>query len=182
MKKTVVLALVLSLAFGVSAFGFGELTDKVERLIDSSQSNLERTYAPRDMRPSQLSLKLGPPLALGIEYSYNLNSMFALQVGAGTTIPGFSADMGLIAYLLPTTFTPYVSAGVNYYGNFIQNLIGFNIGVGLDVALDNGFGVSLGVDWVKSLSNAGAPFQNIIYNSESINWFNVSGGLNIRFK
>lgn len=182
MKKFLTVFAVSALVLGSSALIFGDVTSKVEKLIDSNQSNLERTYAPRDMRPNQISIKFGPPLALGLEYSYNMNSLLAFQIGVGSTIPGFSAGMGLTAYLLPTTIAPYVTGGIDYYGNFIQNLIGFNIGVGLDVALDNGFGINIGVDWVKSISNAGAPFQNIVYKSTSINWFNIAGGLNLRFK
>lgn len=182
MKRFIAVFAVLTLALGNFLFGFGELTGKVDKLIESNQSDLERTYAPRDLRPSQFSIKLGPPLALGVEYSYNMNSMFALKAGAGSTIPGFAADMGVIVYLLPTTIAPYVSAGIDYYGNFTQNLLGVNVGVGVDVALENGFGISLGIDWVRSLSNAGAPFQNMVYNGDVINWFNATGGLNFRFK
>jgi hypothetical protein len=182
MKKFLIVFAVSALVLGSSALVFGDVTSKVEKLIDSNQSNLERTYAPRDMRPNQISIKFGPPLALGVEYSYNMNSMFAIEIGAGSTIPGFSAGAGITAYLMPTTIAPYVTAGVDYYGNFTQNLLGVNLGAGVDVALENGFGINLGVDWVKSLSNAGAPFQNMVYNSDSINWFNVSCGLNLRFK
>lgn len=182
MKKLIVVFVVSVFVLGMSVFAFGDVSSKVDNLIASNQSNLERTYAPRDMRPNQISIKFGPPLALGLEYSYNMNSLLAFQIGAGSTIPGFSAGMGLTAYLLPTTIAPYVTGGLDYYGNFTQNLIGFNLGVGLDVALDNGFGINIGVDWVKSISNAGSPFQNIVYNSTSINWFNASCGLNLRFK
>ncbi|MEI7542283.1 MAG: hypothetical protein WCJ94_03405 [bacterium] len=182
MKKILIAFVVLTLALGSSVVLFGGVTDKVEKLIASNQTNFERSYAPRDMRPNQLSIKFGPPLALGLGYSYNLNSVFAIEVGAGSTIPGFTAGMGLTAYLMPTIIAPYLTAGIDYYGNFTQNLIGFNIGAGVDVALDNGFGVNLGIDWVKSISSAGAAFQNLVYNSDSISWFSASGGLNYRFK
>ena len=181
MKRFLVVFTLLMLAFGTSVLAFGELTGKVDKLIASNQSNLERTYAPRDMRPSQFSIKFGPPYALGVEYSYNMNSMFAFQVGAGSTIPGFAAGVGITAYLMPTTIAPYVTAGLDYYGNFTQNLIGFNVGAGVDVALENGFGISIGVDWVRSLSTTGAPFQNMVYNGDIINWFNATGGLNFRY-
>ena len=180
MKKTVVLALVLSLVSGVSAFGFGELTDKVEKLIDSNQSNLERSYAPRDKRPNQISLKYGTALLSGIGYSYNLNQMFAVGVGVGSIFPGLSADMLFTAYLMPTTIAPYVSAGVVYYGNFTQNIVAGEVAAGIDFALDNGFGINLGLGWVRSFADTtGAPFANITSNN-SVNWVNLQLGLNFR--
>ena len=180
MKKILVVLAVLSLVFGSSVFGFGELTGKVEKLIDSNQANLERTYSPRDKRPNQLSLKGGISLLTGIGYSYNLNEMFAIGAGIGTIMPGLSADVLFTAYLMPTTIAPYVSAGIVYYGNFSQNIVAGEIAAGVDFALDNGFGLNLGLGWVRSIADTtGAPFSNITQNN-SVNWLNFQGGLNIR--
>jgi hypothetical protein len=181
MRRIAVLALVL--AVGFSSMGFaGSLTDKEQGLIASGkdQTRFERSYNLRDMRPNQLTIELGPPLYLGASYSYNINQMFAIGIGAGSIMPGLSADMGVTCYILPTTIAPYAVAGIVYYGNFTKNIIAANVGGGVDVALDNAMGLKLGIDWVKSLSNAGAPFQTAVFNGE-VNWFNISGGLDIRW-
>ncbi len=178
MRKILAILLVLSLAF--TAVGFCGVSEKVEKLIGTNQANLERTYYPRDQRPNQLAIKLGPPLFLGVEYTYNVMPALGVNVGVGTLVPGFSADLGVIYYILPTTFTPYLRGGICYLGNFTQNIIAANLGAGLDIALDNTIALQIGVDWAKSLSNAGAPFQNAVYNGD-VNWFNISGGVGFRF-
>jgi hypothetical protein len=67
-----------------------------------------------------------------------------------------------------------------YYGNFTDSLTAATVGGGLDIALDNAMVLRLGLDWVKSLSDAGAPFKTIVYNGD-INWFNISCGIGFRF-
>jgi hypothetical protein len=180
MKKFLALFVVLSVAFVSSVMAFGELTAKVDNLISTNQANLERTYYPRDQRPNELMLTFGPPFCTGIEYSYNVIPALAVDLGLGNTYPGLAAGMGVAYYILPTTFTPYLKAGIMYYGNFTQNIDAATIGGGVDVALDNGLVLRLGLDWVKSLANAGAPFQTIVYNGD-INWLNISGGIGFRF-
>ncbi|MCE5300662.1 MAG: hypothetical protein LLG37_07310 [Spirochaetia bacterium] len=180
MRKIAVFAFVLSFLSVSSLFAFGELTEKVEKLVDTNQKNLERTYYPRDQKPNQFSLKFGPGLLAGVAYSYNLNHFFAVGFGAGTIAPGLSADMLFTAYLMPTTVAPYVSAGVVYYGDFVRNVVSGELGAGVDVALDNGFGVNLGVGYVRSFADTGRPFDNVVA-YDDVNWFNVQGGLNYRF-
>ena len=180
MKKFLLLSVVLSIAFVSSIMAFGELTAKVDNLISTNQANLERTYYPRDSRPNELLLTFGPPFCTGLEYSYNVMPALAIDAGIGNTYPGLSAGLGVIYYILPTTFAPYVKGGIMYYGNFTENIDAATIGAGVDVALDNSMVIRLGLDWVKSLSNAGAPFQTIVYNGD-INWFNISCGVGFRF-
>jgi hypothetical protein len=179
MRKLTVLAVVFALVFSSMAFA-GSLSDKEKKLIDSVQTRFERTSNLRDMRPYQISLKLGPPLFIGGAISYNINEMFALEVGAGTTAPGLAATLGLVAYILPTTVAPYASGGIVYYTNLTENIIAFNVGGGVDVQLDNAIGLQLGVNWTKSITNAGAPFQTIVFNGD-VNWFNITGGVSYRF-
>jgi hypothetical protein len=182
MRRIAVLALVL--AVGFSSMGFaGSLTDKEQGLIASGkdQTRFERSYNLRDMRPNQFTIELGPPLYAGVSYSYNINQMFAIGIGAGSLMPGLSADMGVTCYILPTTIAPYATAGVVYYGDLTRNIIAANVGAGVDVAIDNGMGLKLGIDWVRSVSNAGKPFQTAVFNSVEVNWFNISGGLDIRW-
>jgi hypothetical protein len=179
MRKIAVLTMAFAVAFGSMAFA-GSLTDKVDKLISTNQTRLERSYNLRDMRPYQVSLKLGPPLFAGAAISYNINEMFAFEVGAGTIAPGLAADLGLVIYILPTTIAPYAAGGIVYYTDLHENLIAFNVGAGVDVALDNAFGIQLGLDWVKSISNAGAPFKSAVFNDD-VNWFNISGGVSYRF-
>lgn len=178
MKKTAIF-LALSLVFGAAAYC--SVTEKVDKLIATNQANLERTYAPRDMRPNQLSLKLGPPLFLGAEYSYNVMPSLAVNAGVGWIAPGTSTDLGFTYYILPSTFTPYVSAGVNYFGDFSRNVIAGNIGAGVDVALDNALTLQLGIDWVKSLSDSQKPFDNTVWSGNNVNWFSIDGGIGYRF-
>jgi hypothetical protein len=180
MKRILTVFTALTLVFGLSVFSYGDVTSKVEKLIDSNQSNLDRTYAPRDKRPNQISLQYGTALLTGFSYSYNLNEMLAVGVGVGSIYPGLSADLHLTAYLLPTTIAPYVSAGVVYYGTFTENIEAGELAAGVDFALDNGFGVNLGLGWVRSFADtSGAPFENITQN-DSINWISLQLGLNYR--
>lgn len=179
MKKLVVLAVVFALVFSSMAFA-GPLLDKEKKLIESTQTNFERSNNLRDMRPTQFSLKLGPPLFVGAAIGYNINPMFAIEVGAGTTAPGLAAELGVVVYILPTTIAPYAAGGIVYYTNLIDNIIAFNVGAGVDVQLDNAFGIQLGLDWTKSLTNAGAPFQTIVFNGD-VNWLNITGGVSYRF-
>jgi outer membrane protein W len=178
MKKFLAVFLVVSLVFG--AVAFCGVTDKVEKLISTNQSNLERTYYPRDQRPNQLAIKVGPPLFLGAEYSYNIMPALAINLGVGTLAPGMATDLGLTYYILPTTFSPYVTAGINYYGDFTRSITAGNIGVGVDVALDNTMTIQLGLDWVKSIADTGAPFKNAVFSGD-VNWFNITGGIGYRF-
>jgi len=178
MKKIIAILLVMSFAFG--ALSFGNVTDKVDKLIATNQANLERTYYPRDMRPNQLAVQLGAPLYLGAEYTYNMMPSLGVQLGIGSLITGVSTNVGLIYYILPTTFTPYVNGGINYYGDFSHSVIAGNIGAGVDIALDNALTIQLGVDWVKSISNTDAPFQNTVWNTTNVNWVTISAGLGFR--
>lgn len=178
MKKIALMALAFAVVF--SSMAFASLTEKEQSLIQSTQTRFERTNNLRDMRPNQFSIKVGPPLFVGAAYSYNINEMFAFEVGAGTIAPGFSADLGVIAYILPTTIAPYAAGGIVYYTNGKDNIVAFNVGAGVDVALDNAMGIQLGVDWVRSISNAGAPFKTISANND-VNWFNICGGLSYRY-
>jgi len=180
MKKVLMLFIVLSVAFASSLLAFGELTAKVDNLISTNQADLERTYYPRDQRPNELLITFGPPFCTGLEYSYNFIKNMAVYAGVGNTYPGLSAGLGVIYYILPTTFTPYVKGGIMYYGNFTDNIDAATIGAGLDIALDNSMVLRLGLDWVKSLSDAGAPFKTIVYNGD-INWLNISCGIGYRF-
>jgi hypothetical protein len=179
MRKIAVLALVFAVVMGSSMAFAGSLTDKVDKLIDTNQTRLERSYNLRDMRPNQLSIELGPPLFVGAAYSYNINEMFAFKVGAGTTAPGLAADLGIVVYILPSTIAPYATGGIVYYTDLTQNIIALNVGAGVDVQLDNAFGIQLGLDWVKSITNAGAPFHTASFN-DSVNWLNISGGISFR--
>ena len=181
MRKTAVLALVL--AIGLCSIGFaGSLTDKEQGLIASGQdqTRFERSYNLRDMRPNEFTIEVGPPLYLGAAYAYNINQMFAIGIGAGSIMPGLSADMGVTWYILPTTIAPYARANIVYYGDFTRNIIAGNVGAGIDVAMDNAFGLKLGVDWVRSFSDAGAPFKSSVFDGE-VNWFMISAGLDHRW-
>jgi hypothetical protein len=181
MRKLTAIVLVISLAFGALAFA-GTLTDKEQGLIASGkdQTRMERSYNLRDMRPNQLIVEFGPPLYVGAAYSYNINQMFAIKAGAGSTMPGFAGELALDVYILPTTIAPYAEGGIVYYGEFSDSIIAATVGGGVDVELDNAMVVRFGIDWVRSLSNAGAPFQTAVYNG-SVNWFMMSGGLGFRF-
>jgi hypothetical protein len=180
MKKIFVLLVVLSVMFVSSIMAFGELTAKVDNLIGTNQANLERTYYPRDSRPNELLLTFGPPFCTGLEYSYNVIPALAVYAGLGNTYPGLSAGLGVTYYILSTTFAPYVKGGIMYYGNLNGNIDAATIGAGVDVALDNSMVIRLGLDWVKSVSSSGAPFQSFVYNGD-INWFSLSGGIGFRF-
>ncbi len=178
MKKASVLALVFTLLFSSMAF-CGTLTDKESKLIASGQTRFERTYNLRDMRPNQFSLKLGLPLMTGVGYSYNINEAFAIGGGIGTVLPGLSADLNVTWYILPTTVAPYVTGGIVYYTNLTDNIIAGEVSGGVDVCLDNGLGLNLGLVWVKSVITPGTIFRTAAWNNE-INTFSIQGGLNIR--
>lgn len=173
---------VLALAFAVvlSSMAFASVTEKEEKLIASTQTRFERTNNLRDMRPNQLMIEVGPPLYVGASYSYNLNEMFAIKFGAGSVMPGLSAEIGVVGYILQTPIAPYAEGSVVYYGNFTDNLIALSIGGGVDIALDNAMVVRIGIDWVKSVSDTGAPFKTASFNS-TVNWFMATGGVGYRF-
>jgi opacity protein-like surface antigen len=178
MRKIAVLALVFAVVF--SSMAFASVTEKEQKLIASTQTRFERTNNLRDMRPNQLMIEMGPPFYLGLSYSYNLNEMFAIKAGAGSTMPGLSAALEVVCYILQTPIAPYAEGGIVYYGNFTDSIIGGTVGAGVDIALDNAMVFKLGIDWVKSISNSGAPFKSASFDA-SVNWFMINGGLGYRF-
>jgi len=177
MKKTVFLALVFAVVMSSMAYA-GSLTDKVDQLIDTNQTRLERTYNLRDMHPNQFALRFGPPLGFGLEYSYNMNQTLAIVIGAGSA-GGFDADLGVNWYVLNTPVAPVVSAGVAD----VANAVCIHVGAGVDVQLDNAFGIQLGLDWTKSVANSSASgsgsFQTFSY-SDAANVLFLNGGVSFR--
>jgi len=178
MKKTALLALAFAVLICPVVYA-GPLTDKESKLIASGQTRFERTYNLRDMRPNQFSLKLGLPLMTGVGYSYNINEAFAIGGGIGTVLPGLSADLNVTWYIMPTTVAPYVTGGIVYYSNLTDNIIAGEVSGGVDVCLDNGLGLNLGLVWVKSVITPGTIFKTAAWNNE-VNTFSIQGGLNIR--
>ncbi|HDQ25467.1 MAG TPA: hypothetical protein ENN43_01815 [bacterium] len=157
----------------------GKVTSKVDRLM-ATNTDREKTYYPRDLRDNQISIKMGLPLVAGIGYSKNINPYVGIGVGVGSSFPGIAADMNVTWYILPHNFTPYVTAGVVYYGDFGTNLIAAEVAGGVDYLFENGFGLNLGLCWVKSLTTSPTPFQTAVFVDE-INALNLQGGINFRF-
>lgn len=178
MRKIAVLAVAFAVVF--SSMAFAGVMEKVEKLIDTNQTRFERTYNLRDMRPYQVSVKLGLPLMTGVGISYNINEMIAIGAGIGSALPGVSADLNATWYILPTTIAPYVTGGIVYYTDLTSNIIAAEVSGGVDVCLDNGFGLNLGIVWVKSIITPGTIFKTAAWNGE-VNALSIQGGLNYRF-
>lgn len=174
MKKIVVLVLAFAVAF--SSLAFAGVTEKLEKLIDSNQTRIERSYNLRDKNPNQIALRLGPPLGFGVEYSYNMNETLAIVIGAGS-IGGFNADLGFNWYVLNTTIAPVVSAGIALVGGDVC----FHAGAGVDVQLDNSIGVQLGLDFTKQIINAPSTAFKVFDYSDPANVLFLNGGLSLRF-
>ncbi|MCX7698155.1 MAG: hypothetical protein N2114_01655, partial [Candidatus Goldbacteria bacterium] len=139
MKKAFLVILIVVLCFSVSYIFAGKMTEKEQKLIATSQVNEERTYYPRDLRPSLFNLHFGYPYMAGVTFSYNLNPMFAIGVGTGAYFPGIAGGMHLNVYFLPTTVTPYLSGGIVFLGTALQSMIfGATAAAGVDFALNNG--------------------------------------------
>ncbi|HDQ25851.1 MAG TPA: hypothetical protein ENN43_03780 [bacterium] len=180
MKRAVVLAVVLAVVFSTMAFA-GPLNEKIDRLKQTNQER-ERTYYPRDMNPVLISVQGGPPVLLGSLISYNINEMFAVGVFGGAFMPGVVAGFDFKWYILPTTFSPYVGTGIEYVGAAMQySLVAGHLEAGVDLALDNGFCVNLGIGYMRSFSEATGTFKTAWGDTANkVDWFMVQAGLGFR--
>jgi len=182
MKKALVFVLCAAILFASAAFA-GKVSDKVDKMMSTDQQRYEKTYYPRDMMSSQISIKLGYPLVAGVGFSKNINEMFAIGIGAGSSLPGIAADLNFTYYILPTSFTPYVTVGAVCYGLTEKPLftVGAEVAGGIDYVFDGGFGVNIGACWVKTFDSAASPFATYVGDSTDINKLGLTAGLNMRF-
>ncbi len=183
MRKVILLILVVVLFFSVSAVFAGKMTEKEQKLIATSQENQERTYYPRDLRPSLINLHFGYPYMAGATFSYNLNSMFAVGVGAGAYFPGIAGGIHTNIYFLPSTVSPYLSGGIVFLGTALQSMVfGATAAAGVDFALNNGLCINLGavyiVTFAESESTFGTAWGKTAHN---FNDLGIQMGLGIRF-
>jgi len=190
MKKT--LFLVLALAVAVSGFagvtenaegGFkASLTEKVDNLIATNQKRLERTYYPRDSKPNYIGINFGYPYMAGVNYSYNINEMFAIGIGGGTYFPGYAAGVDFKYYILPTTVAPYVGAGLNFIGTQEKGDAAVNAAVGVDFALDMGMCLNLGAVYMRSFNEDAPEFGTAWGDTKKgFNSLGIQFGLGTRF-
>lgn len=183
MKKVILLVLIVVLCFGSSLIFAGKMTDKEQKLIATSQENEERTYYPRDLRPTLLNLHFGYPYMAGATFSYNLNPMFAIGVGAGAYFPGIAGGIHTTVYILPSTVTPYLTGGIVFLGTALQSMVfGASLAAGVDFALNNGFCINLGavyiVTFAESESTFGTAWGKTAHN---FNDLGIQMGLGLRF-
>lgn len=178
MKRTTLIVLAFAVVFSsmASMVLAGSLSDKEQKLIDSVQTRFERTSNLRDMRPNQLALRFGPPLGFGVEYSYNMNETLAMGVGLGS-MGGLNADLGFNWYIINTVIAPVVNAGIAYVGGDVC-LFG---GAGVDVQLDNAFGIQLGLDITKQIIDAPNTDFKVFNYSDPANVMFLTGGVSYRF-
>jgi hypothetical protein len=159
----------------------GSVTGKVDKLMATNQDAV-RTYYPRDIHPNEFSIRGGFPLILGASYGYNINSYFQIGVGAGSFVPGITGDIFMKYYVLPSTITPYLGAGVTYVGfSSSGNIMAGHVEAGIDAALENGFGINLGLVYMKSFSDVTNPFDTYWGKTTKIDNAGLQAGLNFRF-
>ncbi len=190
MKKF--LFLFFALAVAVSGFagvtekaegGFkATLTEKVDNLIATNQKRLERTYYPRDSKPNYAGINFGYPYMAGINYSYNLNEMFALGVGAGAYFPGYALGVDFKYFVMPTTIAPYVGAGLAFVGSQTKGDAAVNVAAGVDFALETGICINIGAVYMKSF-NENAPEFGTVWGDtkKGFNSLGIQAGFGVRF-
>lgn len=184
MRKITVLTLVFAFVVGSAAVFAGTLTEKVDKLIATNQTK-ERTYYPRDARPTLISLHLGLPYSFGGTISYNIDPSIAIGIGLGALAPGFVAGVDFKWYILPTAFTPYVGGGIDYaLASIDSKFVGLTCGHlqgGIDYAFDNGFNINIGLAWLRSFAEADGQFKTLWGNTSSkIDAVNIQFGLGYR--
>lgn len=183
MKKAIVLVLVVLLCFTSSAVFAGKMTEKEQKLISTSQENEERTYYPRDLKPSLFNLHFGYPYMAGATFSYNLNSMFAIGVGTGAYFPGLAGGMHMNVYFLPTVVTPYLSGGVVFLGTALQSMVfGATAAAGVDFALNSGICINLGAVYIVTFAESESTFGTAWgATKNNFNDLGIQMGIGIRF-
>ena len=180
MKKFVIILMVLSLSAGSALFA--GVTEKVEKLMDTNQSR-ERTYYPRDMKPNLVKAHFGYPYMAGATYSYNIDQMFAVGIGAGAYFPGVSAGINFTMYPLPNIVSPYIGAGISYLGTAFQSSVfAANAEAGIDFALDNGFCINLGIVYLISFAESEETFGTAWGDTKTeFNDLGIQMGAGVRF-
>ncbi len=184
MKKITVLALVFAFALGTASLFAATLTEKVDKLIATNQTK-ERTYYPRDARPTLINLHIGLPYTLGGTVSYNIDPAISIGIGLGALAPGFIAGVDVKWYIMPTSFTPYVGGGIDYALAYVDSefagLTCFHAEGGIDYAFDNGFNINLGIAWLRSFAEATGTFSTAWGNdAKKIDTWNIQFGLGYR--
>jgi opacity protein-like surface antigen len=182
MKKLLTFALAFSILASPVLFA-GKITEKVEKLMETNQTRYERTYYPRDMKPNYLALSVGYPYMSGINYSYNINEIFSIGLGAGSYFPGLALGLHATVYPLATIISPYVGGGITYIGLLpTTGTVAAHGEAGIDIALENGLNFNLGAVYLISFSEATSTFGTLW--EEQKNKFNnisMQAGLGFRF-
>jgi hypothetical protein len=151
-KSWLLMALVL-VGTGMGVPGVqASVTEKVDSMI-AENSDLK-------VRDSDLSLQVGGPLILGVQYDQFASRYVALGAGVGSFANGTSVDIAAKFYLLPGRFSPFLSlGGAYYYTSPEQNVFALEGTAGLSYFFNSGFGVSLGWCYLRSVSQSSSPFS-----------------------
>ncbi|HPD18518.1 MAG TPA: hypothetical protein PLF61_02515 [Candidatus Goldiibacteriota bacterium] len=183
MKKIILLVMIVVFCFTSGPVFAGKMTDKEQKLIATSQENQERTYYPRDLRPSLINLHFGYPYMTGATFSYNINSMFAIGAGVGAYYPGMAGGIHMNVYFLPTTVSLYLSAGVVVLGTaFDSTIFGASGAAGVDFALNNGLCINLGAVYIVSFAESESSFGTAWGGTKNnFNDLGIQMGIGMRF-
>ncbi len=180
MKRVILAVLVLLVAFGSTLQA--RVTEKVEKLIGTNQER-ERTYYPRDKNPNLIKGHFGYPYMAGATYTYNIDPMWAVGVGAGAFFPGIAMGMHLVVYPLPNIVSPYIGLGVTYLGvAFESGTFAAHGEAGVDFALDNGLNFNIGAVYMASFAESEETFGTAWGDTKNqLNDLGIQMGVGVRF-
>ena len=175
MKKYQLMILaVLLMGLALKPVAADTVTNMVEKKMNS--------YVTREMLPSDLSIMVGLPLILGVEYDRSINAMFSVGVGAGSFISGTSLNIQGRVEPLAMDFSPYAGAGVTYYFiNTDMNVLAWHADLGVEYTFLSGWGLSLGVTYAKFLGTSVNPFTSAVNVSNLVDAANAQVGMHFRF-
>jgi hypothetical protein len=156
------LALAMVGAVAVCLPAQASVTEKVDAMIAENTAELK-------VRDADLSLQVGGPLILGVQFDGYANPHVAFGAGIGTFGNGTSLDISAKFYLLPDKFSPFLSLGGAYYFNDAEkNVFAVTGTAGLSYFFRSGLGLSLGWCYIRSVSQSSSPFS-YQYVSDTIN-------------
>jgi len=154
------------------------LAETVTEIVEKKMNS----YFVRELYPNDLSLTVGLPLVLGVEYDRAANANFALGVGVGSFIQGSSLNAQVRFYPLTSEFSPYLGAGMTYYYILSDaNVLAWHADAGLDYTFERGWGLSLGATYARFINTSVNPFSSSSNVSDKIDAANVQFGVHFRF-
>ncbi|MEW6515442.1 MAG: hypothetical protein AB1439_00870 [candidate division FCPU426 bacterium] len=152
MKKIVIGLMAGMVLMGLAVGSQARVTEKVEAMIAEN--------TPLKVNDTDLWIQVGYPLLVGLQYDKYATGNLVLGGGAGSYLNGFSLDLSVKYLFLTGKFSPFIAAGpVLYYTDPNKNLFGIYGTAGLGYFFDSGLGLSLGVTFVRAITESAQPWS-----------------------